>query len=271
MSSSAAIPPVLSRDPIQGLREKIEAALRGSLDECVALRASLLKLAPHLSADLGYPTKKLTRDERATVRALAASGANISDLDQILLCLDRATIGVKRAQRGGKLKPISIDGDIARIPLTRGMEAIIDANDVPLVSGFNWSPLKGPKTHYAVTNIPRASLDGVQGKRLLHKIILPVKLGLFVDHIDGDGLNCRRSNLRPATKSQNCFNRAPLPSNKTGVSGVSFRKIDGKWAANITVDCRRIQLGGFDTIEEAIEARRAAERKYRSEFVRARS
>lgn len=82
------IPPVLSRGPLQGLREKIEAALRGSLDECVVLRASLLKLAPHLSADLGYPTKKLSGDERAVLRELEAARIDADELQCLIRWLE---------------------------------------------------------------------------------------------------------------------------------------------------------------------------------------
>lgn len=82
--SKETIPPVLSRGPLQGLREKIEAALRGSLDKCVALRASLLKLAPHLSADLGYPTKKLSGDERAVLHELEAGRVDADELHSLI-------------------------------------------------------------------------------------------------------------------------------------------------------------------------------------------
>ncbi len=88
MPVSETIPPVLSRGPLQGLREKIEAALSGSLDECVVLRASLLKLAPHLSADLGYPTKKLTRDERAVLRELEAAKVDAGELHGLIRWLE---------------------------------------------------------------------------------------------------------------------------------------------------------------------------------------
>jgi hypothetical protein len=88
MPVSETLPPVLSRGPLQGLREKIEAALRGSIDECVALRASLSKLAPHLSADLGYPTKKLTIDERALLRELEAAGGDADELHGLIRWLE---------------------------------------------------------------------------------------------------------------------------------------------------------------------------------------
>lgn len=92
------IPPVLSRGPLQGLREKIEAALSGSLDECVVLRVSLLKLAPHLSADLGYPTKKLTVLERAVLRELEAAKVDAGELHGLIAWFDRE-IALKRNLR----------------------------------------------------------------------------------------------------------------------------------------------------------------------------
>ena len=88
MPVSETIPPVLSRGPIQGLRSKIEAALSGSLDECVVLRASLLRLAPHLSADLGYPTKKLTVLERAVLRELEAARVDADELHDLIRWLE---------------------------------------------------------------------------------------------------------------------------------------------------------------------------------------
>ena len=92
------IPPVLSRGPLQGLRSKIEAALGGSLDECVVLRASLLKLAPHLSADLGYPTKKLTIEERAVLRDLETARVDADEFHGLIAWFDRE-VALKRNLR----------------------------------------------------------------------------------------------------------------------------------------------------------------------------
>ena len=92
------IPPVLSRGPLQGLRSKIEAALGGSLDECVVLRASLLKLAPHLSADLGYPTKKLALEERAVLRGMETAKVDADEIAGLIAWLDRE-ITLKRNLR----------------------------------------------------------------------------------------------------------------------------------------------------------------------------
>jgi len=89
------IPPVLSRGPLQGLRSKIETALSGSLDECAALRASLSKLAPRLSADLGYPTKKLSGDERAVLRDLEAARVDADELQGLIRWLDGEILAVR--------------------------------------------------------------------------------------------------------------------------------------------------------------------------------
>ena len=98
MPVTSDLPPVLSRGPLQGLRSKIEAALSGALDECVSLRASLLKLAPHLSADLGYPTKKLTREERAVLRDLEAARVDADELHSLIAWFDRE-VALKRNLR----------------------------------------------------------------------------------------------------------------------------------------------------------------------------
>jgi len=74
--------------------------------------------------------------------------------------------------------------------------------------------------------------------------------GLDTDHINGDGLDNRRENIRVSTKSQNQANRRNLQSNNTsGFKGVDFHR--GKWRAQIKVDGRKIDLGSFDTPDEA--------------------
>lgn len=82
-----------------------------------------------------------------------------------------------------------------------------------------------------------------------------------IDHINGDKLDNRRENLRLATRQEQSTNPADQPSvrNTSGHRGVYFQKGTGKWTAQITVSRRSVYLGQFETIEEAIEARRIAE------------
>jgi hypothetical protein len=95
-------------------------------------------------------------------------------------------------------------------------------------------------------------------------------VGLDVDHINRDKCDNRIENLRLATRQANNRNRATPNKNNTssGVRGV-HRNEKGKWVAHITVDYSFINLGHFDTLIEAHEARRVAERKYFGDFGRA--
>lgn len=90
---------------------------------------------------------------------------------------------------------------------------------------------------------------------------------LDIDHKDRDRSNNRWSNLRQATRPQNIANAGLRSDNKSGVPGVSMRKDTGKWHARITVDKKIILLGDFATLEQAIEARQAANELYHGKFL----
>lgn len=91
----------------------------------------------------------------------------------------------------------------------------------------------------------------------LHRAVMQAADDQFVDHADGNLLNCSRSNLRFVTKQQNNMNRAKNKSNKTGVKGVWFRKDIQKYAAAIEMNGKRKHIGVFQTIQAAKEARKA--------------
>ena len=74
-----------------------------------------------------------------------------------------------------------------------------------------------------------------------------------IDHIDGNPLNNRFSNLRASTKAQNCANMRLRDANTSGVKGVGPYK--GRWRARIMVNFKDHHLGYFDTLEEAAKAR----------------
>ena len=78
-----------------------------------------------------------------------------------------------------------------------------------------------------------------------------------VDHINGDKADNRLVNLRFATIKENAQNTNISPRNTSGIKGVSFNKINGKWKAAIKIDGINIHLGNFKTIEEAQQARAA--------------
>lgn len=86
------------------------------------------------------------------------------------------------------------------------------------------------------------------------------------DHEDRNALNNRRCNLRPATKSENARNQSLSKRNTSGVIGISWYKPGNKWRAYIAVEDKFISLGYYFDKDEAIKARREAERKYFGKF-----
>jgi len=89
-----------------------------------------------------------------------------------------------------------------------------------------------------------------------------------IDHEDTNASNNRWTNLRPATHTQNQYNRTKLKNNTSGFKGVSLHRPSGKWFAMIRVDGAQNFLGAFDTAEEAGEAYRQAALKWHKEFAR---
>ena len=169
------------------------------------------------------------------------------------------------------IRPIRIDGEIARVSLTRGYEAIIDVADLPLVEGFSWySQIKRRRD---------GSIRGVYAVRscragpkmrviMMHRVIAGTPDGLETDHEDGNTLNNRRANLRHASTAQNQVNRKLQFNNTSGVKGVSWDPQRRKWRAMIAIDGRDRILGRFRTIEEAASTYSAASTKLHGEFGR---
>lgn len=145
------------------------------------------------------------------------------------------------------------------MPLTRGKWALIDAADWPLVRPHKWCAQHISGQWYATA--------WIEGKRwLMHRLLLNEPQGLYVDHIDGDGLNNARSNLRPATNAQNQVNRrGPNRGSTTGILGVSKAPY-GRYQVHISAGGKPKYVGTFRTAEEALAARIEAERIHYGEF-----
>lgn len=137
-----------------------------------------------------------------------------------------------------------------KLSLTRGMYGLIDLSDYATANQFYWSPTKGRNTYYA-----SAYIDGVTTR--LHKFILKTDdPKMAVDHINGDGLDCRRSNLRLAEYWQNSANRKIYSKNTTGYIGVTFAKDRGLFAAQIKCKNQFYKV----CVKTAIEAARIRDR-----------
>lgn len=101
-------------------------------------------------------------------------------------------------------------------------------------------------------------------KSEIQKIIMDTNE--LVDHINLNPLDNRKCNLRIADKSKNAINCDIRANNKSGFTGVSFNKIIGKWRAYISINGKRIELGHFENLKDAVEIRIINERKYFKEF-----
>ncbi len=154
-----------------------------------------------------------------------------------------------------------------QIPLTNGYVCQIDDEDYPLVAGYKWFTKTGKPLHtqYAIAHVRK--ITGQATTIRLHKILLPKRGN--VDHIDGNGLNNCRSNLRYATTSQNHQNRRKLAgqSKYKGVCRYVQTKIPG-WRASLKLNKKAIYLGVFTDEREAARAYDTAARKYFGEFAR---
>ena len=163
--------------------------------------------------------------------------------------------------------PNSTEGNqTCLVPLTGGFYATIDAADADRVLSKKWRAHRKANTVYARTNTSRK-----EGKRrviLLHRFILDAPNGVYVDHIDGNGLNNCRDNLRFVTHAQNSTNRRLGTNSTTGFKGVYLHKLSGRWRGRIFVAGKGICLGYHDTPEAAHEAYKAASIKLHGAYGR---
>lgn len=158
--------------------------------------------------------------------------------------------------------------DYISIPLTRGYSTVIDQIDSYLLE-YKWSTGVGVNTYYAKRG---TTINYIQKTIQMHCVIMSKIIGRelmqkeWVDHIDGNGLNNRRENLRLASPSQNARNRSIQKNSTTGYKGVSPK---GKsYQARITIDGNTICLGTFPTPELAALAYAEAALKHHKEFAR---
>ncbi len=151
------------------------------------------------------------------------------------------------------------------IPLTQGQVAIVSDEDYERVSQYKWCAYWSGTKWYAMTSRRRVPVDGWKSITM-HRFILDAQSGTFTDHIDRDGLNNRRENLRFCTRSQNEHNKTRRSDNKSGFKGVYWHKTNSKWAAQITVNGDIKRLGFFDTPEEAARVYDISAEEFHGEF-----
>lgn len=156
------------------------------------------------------------------------------------------------------------------LQLSQNKEAFIDDEDFERVSKFKWTYQRAhigldKNCEYAFTTT--GGSHKTRKRIYLHRFISNAPKGKLVDHINGNGLDNRKDNIRFASHSQNQANVKPKTNKMySNLKGVSFYKQCNKWMSTITVSGKRIYLGVFTTDVAAHEAYKNASIKHFGEF-----
>jgi hypothetical protein len=144
------------------------------------------------------------------------------------------------------------------IELTQGFKTIVDDSLYDELNKYKWCAHKmRNKTVYATRLV-----------RLHHLVIGFPPPGFVVDHINGNGLDNRRENLRFVSNQNNIRNQGMNKNNTSGYRGVSWHKGKQRWEAKIRVNNARLSLGRYKTAEEAAHAYDKAAKEYFKEFAK---
>lgn len=149
-----------------------------------------------------------------------------------------------------------------RIKLTQGKFAIVDDKDFEYLNQFKWFAQKDGYTWYALRR-------GKQRKIVrMHRLLTGISKGKSIDHINGNGLDNRRENLRICTQQQNICNSRKRKNTSSKYKGVSWYARGHKWAAYIQTKNKQKHLGYFDKAIEAALAYNTAAKKLHGQFAR---
>ena len=150
------------------------------------------------------------------------------------------------------------------IKLTQGKVALVGDDDYEQIGRNNWSADWDGYNWYAVRNVG----TGPFGKTFpMHRQIMNNPPGMEVDHIDGNGLNNQRSNLRVCTHADNIKNCKVYRTNKSGFRGVSKHR-HGRWQSEIQADGKGIYIGLYDSPIDAARAYNQKAIELHGEFAR---
>ena len=144
-----------------------------------------------------------------------------------------------------RIREVRVTGSVAHIELTRGFEAIIDASDVGLIAHSNWCATPRQLSDGSLATVHVQGSD-IRGRRIaLHRLIADAQSRQCVDHINGDGLDNRRANLRLCNQSLNGANRRIGVNNTSGFKGVTWNIGIKRWFVTICVAGKARYVGVY--------------------------
>ena len=129
-----------------------------------------------------------------------------------------------------------------KVQLTQNKFTIVDDGDYEYLNKYNWYVAKSKYSYYAAFDRRNKKINKTI---YLHRIIMNCPDGKFIDHINGNGLDNRKENLRICNKSQNSGNSKLRTDNTSGIKGVSWDKRNKKWVVRIKMDGKHKFLGYF--------------------------
>lgn len=148
------------------------------------------------------------------------------------------------------------------IPLSQGKVAMVDDADFAWLMQFSWHVHRGSNTLYAFS-VVGSSTNPNRPHFYMHRLILGAEKGSYVDHIDHNGLNNQRDNIRLCTPRQNMMNKRGQ-SKTSRFKGVLYRKRRKAWQAKIYLNYRLTHLGTYDTeLDAALAYDKAARFHFR--------
>lgn len=149
-----------------------------------------------------------------------------------------------------------------KIRLDKNNYAIVDDDDYKWLSAYNWCLQRGYSSFYAIRNNPQSKPTTIT----MHRQILGLNDSRRTDHINGNGLDNRRSNLRISSAGQNRANSKPNKGRR--FKGVHYRNAPNSYGVQITTKEKRIWIGTSKTEIGAARMYDIAARKHHGKFAK---
>jgi GH18 family chitinase len=143
---------------------------------------------------------------------------------------------------------------------------LLDDEDFERLANWRWWSVVSTRQRRMIYVYGQPAGPKVQGE-LMHRVVLGIPLrtrGFDIDHINRNGLDNRKDNLRVATRAQNLANTGPRVDGRP--KGVTWDKQTNRWKASITIGGRPVNLGRFADRDDAARAYNAAALEAWGEF-----